>query len=87
MNLDDTTNCPQLDACQECGSANDLLVCTAGVMVGVTCLTLCTNCRSLGAVPNLPSAVAAVHAVLEHCGHLGVDADQMAALLAAEETA
>ncbi|HEX8200627.1 MAG TPA: hypothetical protein VF590_09075 [Isosphaeraceae bacterium] len=80
VDLDDTTNCPIADACEGCGSTHDLRVVTAETMVGVYCLTLCAADR-VRPTPNSTSAPQAVHRSLEHCGHLGIDADQMAAAM------
>lgn len=78
--LDDTTGCPTSDACEGCGSTHDLRVVTVDTVVGVYCLTLCAA-ELVRPVPSRTSAPQAVHRVMEHCGHLGIDADEMARLI------
>jgi hypothetical protein len=82
VNLDDTSNCPLQEICIDCGKAGWLEVRTFSSMVGVFCLTMCDDC----ARPRRPSfsVTTAVRRSLEHCGHLGIDADQMAALMEQE---
>jgi hypothetical protein len=82
--LDDTNNCPLADRCEGCGSTHDLAIVTVETMVGVHCMTICSADR----IRPLPkrSLVGAVHRALEHCGHLGIDADEMAHLMDEEET-
>jgi hypothetical protein len=84
--LDDTTRCPVDDTCATCGSPTNLAVATAETAVGVFCVTLCGTCGDDGALPRGRSWPGAVHASLEHCGHLGIDADQMADLMEKERT-
>ncbi len=81
--VDDTTGCALDERCEQCGSGDedDLAVATAGTPVGVYCLTLCGPCADAGRVPEPGGWSAAVTRVLAHCGHLGIDADQMAAQL------
>jgi hypothetical protein len=51
---------------------------TADTAVGVLCATVCPTCAETGGhLPPLAPSVA-VTRVLEHCGHFGIDADQMA---------
>lgn len=83
MNLDDTTNCPLGARCESCGSTAHRSVCTATTPVGVICLTLCDRCAGSSLMPRL-SAPGAARFVLDHCGHLGIDADQMEALMKKE---
>lgn len=77
IDLDDTTNCPEGESCISCRGTLDLAVATIGSPVGVFCVTLCYACVRWEEMPRF-SAVSAVRASLEHCGHLGIDADQMA---------
>lgn len=81
INLDDTTNCPLGHRCESCGAAGDrLTVQTATTAVGVLCLTLCPRCAASDVAPPVPVATA-VRLVMQHCQHLGIDADQMAAAM------
>lgn len=56
---------------------------TVGSPVGVFCVTMCSACVMWDQLPNF-AVVSAVNAALEHCGHLGIDADQMAAAMEAD---
>lgn len=80
VDLDDTTNCPPAVACEVCGSAHGLRVVTVETIVGVYCVTLCAADR-VRPVANKTSATQAVHRALDHCEHLGIDADEMARLM------
>lgn len=84
IRLYDTTRCPTAATCETCGSTDGLVVVTARTMVGVLCLTLCGRCRQAEDVP-ARGAYDAVRAVLAHCEHVGVTADQAAQMLAEEE--
>lgn len=77
IDLDDISNCPLAGTCAVCGNTEDLDVGTLGTPVGVFCITLCPACVEYDQTPRL-TPVAAVRASLEHCAHLGIDADQMA---------
>jgi hypothetical protein len=68
--------------CEACGiESDDLEVRTSTTLLGVLCLTLCGRCAAADMAP--PVAVAtAVRLVAQHCGHLGIDLDQIAAALA-----
>jgi len=81
VNLDDITNCPLGHRCESCGTAgNGVTVQTATTPLGVLCLTLCPRCAVSTAAP--PLAVGTVvRLVMQHCMHLGIDADQMAAAM------
>ena len=83
MNLDDTANCPVGARCESCGTADPRSVHTATAPVGIVCLTLCARCAGSGLIPRL-SAAGVARFVLDHCGHLGIDADQMEALMKKE---
>lgn len=89
IDLDDVSNCPLAEECSACGGAEfaeELFVATLTSPVGVYCITLCPPCTwrstSLGSVP----VATAVERSLDHCGHLGITADQMAAAMEEEET-
>ena len=79
--LDDTSRCPLGHRCESCGiEGNDLAVSTATSRLGVMCLTLCRRCAAYDDV--LPVTVGtAVKLVLQHCIHLGIDADEMDEIL------
>jgi hypothetical protein len=48
--------------------------------IGVACLTMCPRCAGSEVVPPV-SVGTAVRLVAQHCEHLGVDLDEMAAIL------
>jgi hypothetical protein len=81
IDLDDVMRCPLGVRCEACGAErDDLSVCTAWTPLGVLCLTMCPRCASASMAP--PVAVGtAVRLVGQHCAHLGIDLDQMAAAL------
>lgn len=84
VDLDDTSNCPVGHRCESCGiESGDLAVETAtSGRLGVMCLTLCRRCAAFDDV--IPVSVStAVRLVGQHCAHLGIDLDQMAAELEA----
>jgi hypothetical protein len=82
VNLDDTSRCPLGRRCEACGAKrDDLDVATVALdVLGVACLTLCPRCAESGVVPPV-SVGTAVRLVAEHCGHLGITLDEMAAEL------
>lgn len=84
IDLDDTSRCPCGHRCEACGTEHgDLTVTTAHTPLGVMCVTLCPDCLASGIAP--PVAITtAVRLVGQHCEHLGIDVDQMAAELDAE---
>jgi hypothetical protein len=82
IDLDDTSRCPGADACATCGAVSNLHLCTFSHLLGVHCSTLCGPCRRH--TPPPMTLGAAQRAVLGHCEHLGIDLDQMAAAIAAE---
>ena len=56
-------------------------VCTVALdRLGVACLTLCPRCANSDVVPPV-SVGTAVRLVMQHCDHLGVTVDQMAAAM------
>lgn len=76
-----TEHCPVGFRCESCGdAAEDLVAAAAETQLGVLCLTLCGRCSAATSAP--PVAVTtAVRLVAQHCGHLGITVDDMAALL------
>lgn len=82
VDLDDNSNCPRADRCENCGTANQLQPATFDTTVGVLCTTLCISCGKAGLPPI--SIHAAARRVLGHCEHLGIDLDQAAAMRAEE---
>lgn len=84
VDLDDVSNCPVARVCEACGKAGrNRRVRTVGSQVGIGCITLCAQCGKDNPPP-MP-VVTAVTAVMEHCEHLGITVDEMAALVDAEE--
>lgn len=81
ITLDDITRCPVADQCATCAGTNDLSVATAETPVGVLCLTLCRVCVDDGERLPVMSFPRAIDLSLLHCGHLGIDADEMARLM------
>ncbi len=82
VDLDDTSRCPLGRRCESCGAErDDLAVCTVALdRLGVACLTMCPRCAGSGVVPPV-SVGTAVRLTMQHCLHLGIDADQMAAAM------
>ena len=82
VDLDDTSRCPLGHRCESCGTErDDLTVCTVSLgRLGVACLTLCPRCAGSGVVPPV-SVGTAVRLTAQHCGHLGITVDEMAAAL------
>ena len=82
--LGPVAQCPQADRCEICGSGRNLDVATYQTPVGVFCATVCGPCIDQAKAPPVRGWATAVERVGVHCGHLGIDLDQMAALLHAE---
>jgi hypothetical protein len=71
--------------CESCGvERHDLAVSTATTPLGVLCLTLCPPCAEFGEMPRVAVGTAA-RLVAHHAGHLGIDVDEMAQAMEAEE--
>jgi hypothetical protein len=83
--LGPSRRCPRAGRCQACGAARRLDVATYQTPVGVLCATVCRSCVAAGAAPPIRSWGQACERVGEHCRHLGIDLDQMAALLQGEQ--
>jgi hypothetical protein len=83
--LDDTRHCPRADRCEACGGQDDVEMRTLQTSVGVYCAPLCESCADFRPLPLLLSWSEAIDRVVAHCGHLGIDVDEMAALIAEEE--
>lgn len=85
IDLDDVSRCPLGVRCESCGrEGDDLAVCAVELgPLGRACLTLCPRCAGSDVTPPV-SVGTAVRLVAQHCGHLGIDLDQMAAAIAAE---
>jgi hypothetical protein len=82
VDLYDVSECPLGHRCESCGiEADDLAVSAAYTPLGVLCLTLCPKCGGASIAPPVAVTTAA-RLVVQHCGHLGVDLDEMAAILA-----
>jgi hypothetical protein len=76
--------CPRAARCQACGTVRQLAVATYQTPVGVFCATVCHACVAAGNPPPVRSWGQACERVGAHCQHLGIDLDQMGALLQAE---
>jgi hypothetical protein len=86
VDLDNTDGCPVGVRCESCGTeAGPLAVETASAArLGVMCLTLCRRCAAFdGRIAVSVSTTARL--VGQHCGHLGIDLDQMAAAMEERE--
>lgn len=83
--LHDTAKCPVGPRCELCGTSDRrLAVVTAYTRIGICCLTCCAPCALAGVVPPLPIG-ATFNAVGEHCVHLGIDLDAMAAAMEVDQ--
>ncbi len=84
--IDDTEHCPLGERCFGCRGTEDLSIATFGgdMGVGVFCATVCHSCVESGVDWHGMPIMVAVQAVLAHCGHLGIDLDEMASALARE---
>ncbi len=82
--LGPSPRCPRAGRCEACGGSRDLEVATYQTPVGVFCATVCDPCIDAGKAPPVRSWVEAFERVAAHCEHLGIDLDQMAALLYGE---
>jgi hypothetical protein len=56
-------------------------VATYQTQVGVFCATVCDPCIDAGNAPPVCSWIEAIERIWAHCEHLGIDPDQMSALL------
>jgi hypothetical protein len=83
--LGPSARCRRTGWCEACGATCQLDVATYQTPVGVFCATVCDRCDAAGTAPPVPSWGQAVWRVGAHCQHLGLDVDQMAAILHAEE--
>lgn len=86
LDLGDTTNCDLDWCCATCSTEedNDLVIGTATTPVGVLCFTLCRPCADESFVPRIGFPAAAA-SVLDHCGHLDINLESMAAALRTDE--
>jgi hypothetical protein len=82
--LGPSAHCPHAARCEACGRGRELEVATYQIPVGVLCATVCRTCVAAGTPPPIRSWGQACERVGAHCQHLGMDLDQMAALLHAE---
>lgn len=88
IDLYDTRRCPTCFRCEACGTADGLLAPWAvRINRGVMCLTLCPGCLQTvtrdNAIPVADST--AEKFVAQHREHVGVTAQNMAEMLAAED--
>jgi hypothetical protein len=79
--LGPSRRCPRAGRCQACGATRQLEVATYQTQVGMFCATVCDLCIDAGEAPPVRSWLEAFERVGVHCEHLGIDLDQMAALL------
>ena len=79
--LGPSRRCPRAAHCEACGTTRQLEVATYQTPVGVFCATICDPCVAAGKAPPVRSWGQACERVGAHCQHLGIDLDQMAALL------
>lgn len=79
--LDNVDNCPIGFRCESCGiESSDLTVEPIDVRLGIACMTICADCFASEITPPITVGTAA-RLVGQHCGHLGIDLDEMAAIL------
>jgi hypothetical protein len=79
--LGPSRRCPAARRCEACGATRQLEVATYQTPVGVFCATACGSCIDQATAPPVRSWAEAIERVGTHCEHLGIDVDQMAALL------
>lgn len=85
VDLDDLTRCPLGDVCHHCGKTATLRLATYATPLGVFCATVCASCLIGNRIPALASTIV-VHRVADHCDHLAITFDEMAAVLQSEAT-
>jgi hypothetical protein len=79
--LGPSRRCQLAGRCEVCGATRQLEVATYQTPVGVFCATVCDACVNTGNPPPVRSWLEAFERVGAHCQHLGIDLDQMGALL------
>jgi hypothetical protein len=82
--LGPAVGCPVGRRCEACGGGQRLAVATYQTPVGVLCAAVCRACMGAGAAPPIRSWGQACERVGAHWQHLGIDLDQMGALLQAQ---
>jgi hypothetical protein len=81
IDLDRTDRCPRGPRCEACGvETDDVAVETVDVRLGVACMSLCERCAASDVVPPITVSTAA-RFVMQHCQHLNITADEMAAAM------
>jgi hypothetical protein len=83
--LGPSRRCPRAGRCEACGTTRQLAVATYQTPVGVFCTTVCDSCVEARNAPPVRSWLEAFERVGAHCEHLGIDLDQMGALLHREQ--
>jgi hypothetical protein len=83
--LGPSRRCPRAGRCEACGTTRRLEVATYQTPVGVFCATVCDLCVEGRNAPPVRSWLEAFERVGAHCEHLGIDLDQMGALLHREQ--
>ena len=84
VNLNDISHCPIAAECANCHRSRNLEVVIGTLPVGVLCMTVCGDCCDDDTMPRIRSWTEAIDLVCAHCVHLGIDVDEMAALIEAE---
>jgi len=79
--LGPSRRCPRASRCEACDATRDLDLATYQTQVGVFCATICDPCVTARNPPPVRSWLEAFERVGTHCQHLGIDLDQMAAVL------
>jgi hypothetical protein len=79
--LGPSRRCPRGGRCEACGRARSLNLATYETPAGVFCATVCDPCVNARNAPPMRSWLEAFERVWAHCEHLGMDLDQMGALL------
>jgi hypothetical protein len=79
--------CRRAGRCEACGTTRLLDLATYRTPVGVFCATVCWRCLRTDNPPPVRSWGQACERVGAHCQHLGIDLDQIADLLQAEQEA
>src|SRR5215211_2405189 len=83
--LGPSRRCPRAGRCEACATTRRLEVATYPTPVGVFCATVCNLCAEARNAPPVRSWLEAFERIGAHCERLGIDLDQMGALLHREQ--
>ena len=85
IGLIDMSSCPRGTRCESCGTESaDLVVHVVELApLGLACMTWCAACAASDVQPPVAVSTAA-RLVQQHCAHLGIDLDEVAAALDGE---